>query len=786
MPKSYAGADDIEKFSTFLQGSLRWMKTVRMVGPEYDDDRVIIMGQMLTGIALEWYNQVVESPHRVQVNWTFEELMCAIFQRFVHKANSQQAARRFDSIEYDASQGVSHLAMTIRKWGSRMTEMPTDYTNARKFMRKLPSTIRSRITSVATMTAETHSFDELVRTAIVFENAMLEDKYYRDRYVSDKSSNDERKGSTKDRSRKGSDRNRTVTGKGDKGNEPQSNSLYRPFQRRRDRFAFKRTGDRRNDRERRPTERKDEAPKEREVRREADRKGKNVDKSHIKCFKCGRMGHFATDPECPQFQRPAIRRLAEAEEPLDNVDDVDKTVEEVVESYSVRTENKEEPSSEEDRVYGDQYESEDEYDYRNEEYSSDEEQSSRDDSATEEIVESLRAMRLVESVDVASEDEVMVMENDREEIPSELSTDSMPSLMTVEDFDIEDEGFDDHESSDEDRRREVVAATNATLRGEVVRLHRYIRLMERDLADWVSDVHGLRDRLEGLEMELGSLNIANESLRRVEGEYRDEIRLLIQLAESELTTQQRSEVAAHSRHRESVREQMREAEINWMMSNRQTPAHTPNEVPTTSEDRHRIAGLTESQPVTRQAVERLAVLTTNDREYRSSMKRRDPDNGRPLRDLKCITAYVTMNGVKALALFDSGCSIDTISPEFAKIANLSPFKLDKPIPLQLGCVGSRSSINFGVRTKVLLGNRTSEVYLDVANIDHYDVILGIPFMVQWGITLDFKADVLRFEDQEIPSLRTSEEGRSQLEKPMRPKQKTAVKYEWAESSKKQE
>lgn len=41
MPKLYAGANDIEKFLMFLQGSLRWMKTICMIRPEYNNDQVI-------------------------------------------------------------------------------------------------------------------------------------------------------------------------------------------------------------------------------------------------------------------------------------------------------------------------------------------------------------------------------------------------------------------------------------------------------------------------------------------------------------------------------------------------------------------------------------------------------------------------------------------------------------------------------------------------------------------------------------------------------------------------
>ena len=108
---------------------------------------------------------------------------------------------------------------------------------------------------------------------------------------------------------------------------------------------------------------------------------------------------------------------------------------------------------------------------------------------------------------------------------------------------------------------------------------------------------------------------------------------------------------------------------------------------------------------------------------------------------------------QALTLFDSGCSIDAMSPEFARVAGLSTFKLDNPIPLQLGCVGSRSVINFGVKTDMKFGNKTQSVYFDVVNIDHYDLIIRVPLLVQWGMTLDFGSQMIKFDDWEIASLR---------------------------------
>jgi len=84
--------------------------------------------------------------------------------------------------------------------------------------------------------------------------------------------------------------------------------------------------------------------------------------------------------------------------------------------------------------------------------------------------------------------------------------------------------------------------------------------------------------------------------------------------------------------------------------------------------------------------------------------------------------------------------------------------LDKRVPLQLGTVGSRASINYGTWTTVKLGGRMeARYYLDVVNIDWYDVILGAPFMRKFGVCLDFEANSIVVGATAIKALLPEEE-----------------------------
>ena len=62
-------------------------------------------------------------------------------------------------------------------------------------------------------------------------------------------------------------------------------------------------------------------------------------------------------------------------------------------------------------------------------------------------------------------------------------------------------------------------------------------------------------------------------------------------------------------------------------------------------------------------------------------------------------------------------------------------------------------INFGTQARLKLGTITeNDAYLDVVNIDRYDMIIGTPFMRKHGLVLDFKRNVLSIQDNIVGTL----------------------------------
>ena len=50
-----------------------------------------------------------------------------------------------------------------------------------------------------------------------------------------------------------------------------------------------------------------------------------------------------------------------------------------------------------------------------------------------------------------------------------------------------------------------------------------------------------------------------------------------------------------------------------------------------------------------------------------------------------------------------------------------------------------------------IGNVTHDMYFDVANIDQYDCILGLPFLRNNRVHLNFGEDILKIEGHLIPN-----------------------------------
>ncbi|KIM72763.1 hypothetical protein PILCRDRAFT_15824 [Piloderma croceum F 1598] len=105
-----------------------------------------------------------------------------------------------------------------------------------------------------------------------------------------------------------------------------------------------------------------------------------------------------------------------------------------------------------------------------------------------------------------------------------------------------------------------------------------------------------------------------------------------------------------------------------------------------------------------------------------------------------LSAEIEINGVRALALFDTGSTTDSITPEFTFTTKVKTFKLDEQVPIGFS----------GIKDKV---------YFDLVNIDRYDCIIGTPFMNTHKVCLDFGTRTIKINGQVILALSSEDEQR---------------------------
>lgn len=146
--------------------------------------------------------------------------------------------------------------------------------------------------------------------------------------------------------------------------------------------------------------------------------------------------------------------------------------------------------------------------------------------------------------------------------------------------------------------------------------------------------------------------------------------------------------------------------------------------------------------------------------HSANVRRRDEDlssPSRPKRFFTTLVAELKINGHKALVLFDSGSTTDSVTPEFAFVSKMKQFRLTEQIILQLGCVGSRSKISYGSHAPITLPGGTESVYFDIVNIDRYDAILGTPFLERFDVLLDIQDRSVRIRGTRQPTFTYNEE-----------------------------
>ncbi|KAG6887000.1 hypothetical protein C0992_001225 [Termitomyces sp. T32_za158] len=121
-------------------------------------------------------------------------------------------------------------------------------------------------------------------------------------------------------------------------------------------------------------------------------------------------------------------------------------------------------------------------------------------------------------------------------------------------------------------------------------------------------------------------------------------------------------------------------------------------------------------------------------------------------DKECLASYVEVNGHKAWTLWDSRSMTTGVMPQFCQVHGIYVSELKEPLLLQLGTVGSRAAVQFGTQANVACAGVTTQEYLDVANFDCYDMIIGTLYMRKHRVILDFEKNKIVVGGQACPAI----------------------------------
>lgn len=135
----------------------------------------------------------------------------------------------------------------------------------------------------------------------------------------------------------------------------------------------------------------------------------------------------------------------------------------------------------------------------------------------------------------------------------------------------------------------------------------------------------------------------------------------------------------------------------------------------------------------------------------SKQARARPEFGPELKE--CLASFITVGNCEAWTLWDSGSTTTGLTPAFADVARIKVFPLLSPIVLQLGTIGSRATVNYGSEPTISLPGFKGSTYMDVANFDRYDMIIGTPFMRMNKVHLDFETNTVTVNGVSSPATR---------------------------------
>jgi len=273
LPEAYKGEDNFKNLDVWLQGLLWFLKVHHLTGTDKDRDQVLITGTCLKGKAERWFSHEVERPNRLMHHWTFESIVVELYCAFITTATAQKAMGHYEQISYLRKDGVFGFYRELRTWAARIAQYPDLYSFKRKLFNRLLDNYRCHLVIYDKISAEHSTLDEIVGRARDLEKVLASVEPGR-----------------------GPDRQGMQSGTATARRMPQRTAGAQI-----------------------------RCPEPRQMLRDCEAnlsqptlKG---DTSMLTCYRCGKVGHIASDTKCLQYKKPEQQQIYVAQVVDDRSDD---------------------------------------------------------------------------------------------------------------------------------------------------------------------------------------------------------------------------------------------------------------------------------------------------------------------------------------------------------------------------------------------------------------------------------------------------------------------------------
>jgi hypothetical protein len=854
-PEKYGGEDDIEIFDAWIAGLLRWLRVQNVCGPKRDVLRVDLCGTTLKGLAADWFAEEVESFHRAVEDWLFEDVVCALYKRFIHRVTAQNAADKYRKTKFSKADGALAFYNEMKRHANRMVQPPDEYSFKRAFLNGLPQELVENLMKSRQVSAEHTPLDILLEEVKAMENNLQAVENHRH---SRREDGPHSRSTNTTQASNNTRPTRTVRFvRREPSRPPRSDSQRRPDGQRQKSSFRSNDGNKQGSRppSRPPTsDRTRERPRSSQA--EPSHNHTHDGDSTVKCFNCGKPGHYSRN--CPTRPRVFAAQVIDEDEgsPSRGKDDEEDdgrgdsaNVKEDAAEGSASDQNHEGPG-------GSQYDSErgtespiEYFEYVEANSSDDEDEgvvfirASRVPGEGQPIPSDWYPIDLLKALPPSERAYIFSMRRKEEDplwSPSPNLEENNPlgdlPLYLVEiGYSAEDQyadadwlermatrhpsdfqsltGYQCHTPPKCDECGECLPQVEETLytNSEGVIIPRYRMVCEKQLP--IVDIRAMstNDDTATSDASTGgeTRDDASELVPIPEGWYPidilhaltdvDRVNVFLTRKRDDDPMWTPSEAPEGDDPKGELPVELVQlgyttadefADADWLegLMNREYDLFQQitgyrkrydcpvcgDCVPRVDEVRavdfdgnvyHRlglVCGRSRPRPFTQltstssPCIRAMGTPDETPRVYRASMRRPMGTIRRPTRrdgEQLCLAAYIKLNGVKAYTLFDSGSTTDSVSPDFTRVAMMPVKTLEDPVTLQLGCVGSRSKINYGTEVDLEFASITNSTYLDIANLDKYDSILGTPFLRRNGISLDFENQEIVIRGQtRIPAL----------------------------------